>query len=171
MRFFGVILLAAMLAACGFRPVHGPRTDGVPSALTGNVQIETGGGRDNQLLKIGLEDRFNPGGGTASANAAYALKVGLATDQIPMVIGTDGRIKRYSIQYRARYALVALSTGAEIFSGVAQRFGSYSVSDENFSSFMADRDTRERTLAELAQDIGMQVEARMDTLAVPAKSL
>ena len=150
-----IIITIALLTlpACGFEPVYGAHT----SATTlGNMIIEPIAGREGQIIKIALEDALNPESNSV-LNAPYALRVTLKRDLIPAVIADDASIRRYNVLMLAQFAVIDRATSKPVYQGNAKRYGSYSRSAEDYSTFIADEDVAKRTLEELARDIAQRV--------------
>jgi LPS-assembly lipoprotein len=144
-----------MLSACGFEPVYGNR---LSDTTLGNMIVEPIAGREGQIFKIALEDSLNPES-AAVLNAPYALRVSLKRDVIPAVIADDASIRRYNVLMTADFAVIDRATSKPVYQGNARRFGSYSRSKEDYSTFVADEDISKRTLEALAQDIAQRISA------------
>lgn len=144
-----------LLTSCGFEPVYGER--GTPATL-GNMMVDAIPGREGQIMKTALEDVLNPESNTV-LNAPYTLRVSLGHELIPAVIADDASIRRYNILITANFAVIDRATSKAVYQGSAKRYGSYSRTKEDFSTFVADEDTARRTLEELAHDIAQRVSA------------
>ena len=153
---FSLLSLGCLaLTSCGFEPVYGNR---LSSTTLGNMIVEPIAGREGQIFKIAMEDALNPESADI-LNAPYALRVNLKRDVIPAVIADDASIRRYNVLMTAEFAVIDRATSKSVYQGNARRFGSYSRSTEDFSTFVADEDISKRTLESLAQDIAQRISA------------
>ncbi len=145
--------LCLIQASCGFEPVYG----GHGSITTqGSLIVEPIPGREGQILKIALEDALNPESNSV-LNAPYALRVTLKRDLIPAVVADDASIRRYNILITVQFAVIDRATLKSVYQGNAKRYGSYSRSSEDYSTFVADEDVTKRTLEEAARDIAQRI--------------
>jgi LPS-assembly lipoprotein len=153
-----IVLLS--LSSCGFEPVYGNRQGNpvVNSAMLGNVSVGPISGRDGQILKIALEDYLNPAS-AQKANPPYRLDATLVKTIIPGVVGSDASIERYSVAIESKFSLIDAGSGRSVYSGTAKRFGSYSRSKSDFSTFVAETDVTKQTIEELAADIVTRISA------------
>ncbi len=152
-----VISALLILAGCGFEPVYGNR-EGVPQtnrAVLSNIAVSDISGREGQILKIALEDALNPA--SASGANRYTLNSTLKRTVIPGVIGSDASIQRYSVLVEAEFSLTEAGKSEPVYRGTAKRYGSYSRSESDFSTFVADSDVTRQTIEALAGDIVMRI--------------
>jgi LPS-assembly lipoprotein len=142
-----------LLSACGFEPMYGEHSAlATHTPLQGNLVLVTPKDRDGQLLKIALEDKFNPES-IKSINPEYTLITTLSQTQIPTVITANGTIQRYDIRFDSTFRLLRNSDNKELFKGTAYRSGSYNVApNENFSTYESEQTAVENVVGELAED-------------------
>jgi LPS-assembly lipoprotein len=142
-----------LLSACGFEPMYGESSAlSAHSPLQGNLVIDPIGTRAGQVLRIALEDRFNPEG-LQVANADYHLQIKLRQVLVPTVITGNGTIQRYDVRFESDFKLLHTGEAKPIFIGTLHRSGSYNVAtNANFSTYEAEQDTIERVLKEMAED-------------------
>jgi LPS-assembly lipoprotein len=142
-----------LLSGCGFQPMYGDASlQATHTPLQGNLAIDTMKGREGQILKAALEDIFNPEG-IKFARPDYHLQISLTKNLVASVVKPDGTIQRYDVRYDSSFNLYQTGNPKPLLSGKLRRVGSYDVTTTaEFSTFMADRDTAERTLKEMAED-------------------
>lgn len=163
--FLGVTLLLFTVTGCGFQPVYGTRDNSpsqwqaVPSLQ--KLVIEQIPGRDGQILRVALEDGIRPNG-EQPASQDLRLSVDMNIKKQPVIIELDGRITRYNLEIIARYRVTNLSSGKILHRDTARRISSYNVASSDFSTFIAERDARERGLKALADQMLMQLAAALE---------
>lgn len=157
-----VVAAAALLAlaGCGFRPLHGRGVaggDGGPAALSG-VRIEPIADRAGQQLRNMLLDRMTPGG--APDVPRYVLKVTLSEQRREIALRKDETATRVTMTLLARFTLNPVGE-ARTFHGSALSANGYNVLQSEFATLAAERDARERALAQLSEDITLRVAAAL----------
>jgi len=150
-RAFGLSLVA--LAGCGFRPLYG--TNGAASVYQNAVGFVVPDGSDGYELRRNLEDRFGQ-----SEAPAYILTVSLTATDVQAAVAADTSIARRNLEMAAEFALRD-SGGNTVISGSVSAFGGYSNTGTTVSIRAAERDSRARVLAALADLIS----ARINTYA------
>jgi LPS-assembly lipoprotein len=150
-----LLILLPLLAACGFRPVHAP-LERAESASLQQVRVDPiPAGRPGQVLQIALEDMMTPSG--PPANARYRVIAAITEVKRPIIIERNAEISRYNLEMTVPYSVVEVATGQTLGSGQVRRISSYNVSNSDFSTFIGERDARERGIQEAAQEISMRV--------------
>ena len=158
-RLLLVLMGCLMLSGCGFEPLYGEKPAGsVATAVRGNIIIDPiNGGHEGQILKIALENKFNPESLDAS-NAQYHLSISIAKNRIPTVVKSDGTIQRYDTRFDSQFKLFKFAEDKPILTGSLIRTGSYNVAvNANFATYEAEQDVIERTLKEMAEDYVLRV--------------
>ncbi len=131
------------LGACGFTPVYGPGG----SALRGSVEVATPSTVEGFRLGTTLIERFGP-----AEVPRYLLSVSLAETQTVAAQTIDGDSTRFDLNGTAEWVLTD-ADGAEVTSGTAQTFTSYSATGSTLATQTAERDARERLSVALADII------------------
>lgn len=150
-----------LLVSCGFSPLYQAPQNRAPSSLP-PVAIETINdhdghqGRDGQMLRTALEDRLNRGN---SGTPSYRLAATFEKTLVPVVIERDGSITRYNINMVSHFQLFRQSDAKQVHAGTIKRVGSYNVSNQDFSTFMAQKDATERGIIEIAEDYRLKLGA------------
>ena len=145
-RRFGVVLAAAALAGCGFKPVYGP--DGTGAALLGQLSLDPPQDRNDYLLQRRIEERL----GQATAGA-WRLSTQIKTDDIGLGFTTDGDITRYNINGTTDYTLRRTGSSKIFRQGKIQHFTSYSATGTTVATLAAKRDAEVRLMTILADQI------------------
>jgi hypothetical protein len=150
-----IITTLFFLTSCGFQPMYGDAAmQANKTPLQGNLSVGpiNGPKRESQILKIALEDIFNPEG-IKYASPDYRLQVTLHINLIPAVVKSDGTIQRYDIRIDSDFSLFQNGNPKALFTGSLRRVGSFDVATtEEFATYVAQEDITERTLKEMAQD-------------------
>ena len=149
--------LAVTLAACGFQPLYGERSDGVRTdAELANIQVTPiDDGRTGFDVYNALIDRLSPNGEPSSPD--YELRINLRERREGVAIERDASITRYNYQLLARYSLVDIRSGNVVHEGRSRSIASYNVVDSQFATLMARRDAEERAATELSEDIKLRL--------------
>lgn len=147
--------LAAALGACGFTPLYGERGGVDASAELAAVHINTIRDRNGQMLHNLLLDRINPNGRPASP--LYGLDVQLVEAKANTGIIKDSSSTSAQLANTASYTLVELKTRKPLQSGRSRSVSSYNIVQSDFATLASEKDARERTLREIAEDITTKV--------------
>ena len=125
---------------------------GKDNPLRGNIAIDTIPGREGQILKIALEDKFNPEG-LNTANAEYHLIAAVRKNVFPAVVQGDGTIQRYDVRMDSDFKLFKTGNPVAIFSGSMRRTSSYNTAvNANFATYEAEQDVITRLLQDMSED-------------------
>jgi LPS-assembly lipoprotein len=146
---------AAALAGCGFQPLYAEREEGEAEAELAAVKINTIPNRNGQILHNLLLDRMNPKGRPVAP--LYALDIQLTEQKANIGIIKDSTATLAQLASTATYTLYDLKKRAVLQSGRSRSFTSYSIVQSEFATLAAEKDARERTLRELAEDITTKV--------------
>lgn len=157
---FLTVAALGLLTGCGFQPLYSQNSTGATqqaSSKLENTRVEPIKGHLGQLLYTHLSDLLYPGG--ESANPEYSLHITAKKQSFPTAIQPDGRISRYNLVITADYALVDLITHQPVKGGKgsARLSSSYDAVLADFATFVAEEDTTERLIKEMAEEIRMRV--------------
>ncbi len=161
------IAMAALLAACSFRPLYGTSTEG-NAAREGIAQIsvaEIGPGRIGQQVRNGLLDRLTPKG--TPAFPTYHLEVLLSESLVDLLVQENSTVLRRNYKLTARYKLIDLATGDQIFSATAARTASLNRLDSEYANVIAQRDAEKRAADAVAGVISQRIGIALAELASP----
>jgi LPS-assembly lipoprotein len=145
----------ATLAGCGFAPLYAEREEGEAEAELAAVKINTIANRNGQILHNFLLDRMNPKG--RPATPLYALDIQLTEQKANVGIIKDSTATLAQLASTANYTLYDLKKRTALQSGRSRSFTSYNIVQSDFATLAAEKDARERTLRELADDIATKV--------------
>lgn len=152
------LLSAVALAGCGFQPAYGP--NGTASKLRGKVRVEPSDTREGFTLAHALEDIF-----AQAVDEQYVLSFTVDTDEDGLGITTDQEITRYHVTGTAKFSLIRTADGQTVASGEARSFTAYSATGSTVSSVTATRDAYDRLMSILADQISVQIYAKVATSA------
>ncbi len=148
-----LVMLPLTLVACGFQPLYGTHQNGKSGASTIGVKIApvvSADPRMGQMLRISLEDKFNPGGG--QNNPVYRLDTTLTYSETAIGTARDGTVSRYNVDLGSTYTLVRISDGKQMASDTLHQVGSYNnLVNQYFSTYVSKEDAVKRGVAELAE--------------------
>ena len=150
-----VLILPAILAACGFTPVYAPNQSG--SKLQSKVLVAELEGLEGYLLVRDLERQL----GRADV-PDYALDLTLRTAVEGLGVTPTGNITRYSVLGSVDYRLRPIGTETPIASGQVNNFTGYSATGTTVETLAAERDARARLMAILANQITTELYSTVD---------
>lgn len=161
-----LLLPLLLLASCGFEPIHAqpgqetPRSVAKINPIFSSTYVKVVPERRvGQILRQELETQL--WGDDKPSAARYTLSVTLEDKSVPAVITRENTIARYRITLMAKYSLLRLDTGQQIAMGSVSLPASYNIANSEFSTYMAERDLREREARELAHMIAMRLSATL----------
>lgn len=144
--------LLFVLAACGFEPLYGDRSDGPNVAdELGKTYVLPIADREGQLLYNYLRDRIVPRG--QPSRPKYVLAVELDERVSGAVVRRDATASRLNLTLTAKYVLRDAATNAVLTRGKAEAVGSYNVRSDPYPTLVAELDVRERVARDLSDEI------------------
>lgn len=141
--------LAATVAGCGFRPLHGGAGS---SALKGKVQITVPRSVGGYRMAEQLEYLLGP-----ATQEIYALTAEMDVSEETSIITNNQETQRFSLIGESRWRLIRLGDDAELASGTARSVASFSASGTTVSTETARRDALDRLSVMLADRIVDQI--------------
>lgn len=159
----GVLLgaSAALLGACGLRPLYGTAGvgDGTNGASVGDmmagVDVAVIADRSGQILRNRLISRMNSGG--LPDAPAYRLNVTLRQSTTRLGILDDQVSTRTALNVIAIYTLRDLATDEVVIRDRAQARTAFNRVGDEFNIVTAERDALERALGQLADEIQLRL--------------
>ena len=152
-----VVVLALGPVGCGFRPLYA-KPDGVAASPTAaelaTIRVAGIDDRIGQQLRNGLVQRLTPGGETADVR--YVLTVKVAQSNEGLAATNDGHVTLGRMMLTATYFL-SDRDGARVKSGSSRAIATYRTLGPRYGTIAVERDTEERALSELAEDIRSQL--------------
>lgn len=149
------LLLLAVLAGCGFRPLYGEIHDDAVSADLAAVQVAVPESVLGSILLNELAKDLNPAG--VDASTRYRLNVRLERTSQALLIQLDDVITRFDLTLFATYELTDLATNERVLRSAARRVASYNVVSDPFATQSAADDAERRAARELAKEIQTQL--------------
>lgn len=147
---------SALLAGCGFQPLYGDKDYGAAGGKDlATVKINTIADRNGQILHNFLLDRINPHGRPGAP--LYSLDIQLTEQKTNVGIIKDSTATLGQLASTANYTLYDLKKRVPAHSGRSRSFTSYQIVESQFATLSAEKDARERTLREIAEDITTKV--------------
>jgi len=147
-----VALAATGLAACGFRPLYGPRggQSGVVQNKLAAVYVGRIDERVGQLVRNALEQRLERTSGHVPK--VYALDVNVTETLQSVGLRKDKTTTRANVWLRAEYVLSKGDT--KLLTGDAETYAAYNIlRDGQYATVVSERDARARAAETIAEDI------------------
>lgn len=158
-RLLAVLLLAAGLAGCGFRPLYeqGGANADVAAAFE-TIAIAQPEDRVTQVVRNHLLDMLTPRGTPERPRYRLELKV---TESVSSVLVTrSDEVTRNNLQLQVQYRLVEFRSGALVSGDTVNTLTSYNLLRADFANLVSERDARSRA----ARDCAEQIRFRLGSL-------
>lgn len=170
----GVVLLALVAGACGFQPLYGTKDEVPMSQELALVDIAPIKDRIGQELRSRLLDALTPKG--TPDKPRYSLSV-LVTETIEQTaVQKTAFATRANMTVTANFTLTDLRTPSDkrpddlrtpadkrqtILGGSTKVVSSYNILNSTFATLAAENEARSRAVAEIAEDIRVQLAIRL----------
>jgi LPS-assembly lipoprotein len=150
---------AALLAAgvslmpvgCGWEPLYGDIETEPASAELRAIKVDPIAERIGQRLAIALRNSLNPTGEPTTQR--YQLSATLTTYLSNLGIQSQGLATLGQIDAYATYKLVELKTGSVLLTNTVHVANSFDLNPNQYSTIVGEDDARNRSVAELDQEI------------------
>lgn len=143
---------AFALAACGFQPLYGQRSNNESVAASlASVRVEPLSDRAGQQMHNFLRDRLNPTGQPLSPN--YRLELQLVETVTELGVRRDETASRANLRMSADFALLDYDGQSPLLAGRSSSTTSFDILTNPFATAVSEDDARARALRELADDI------------------
>lgn len=153
MRRAPALLVALLLAGCGFHPLYGGMNRGMSETLS-SIYVEPVPERLGYELRNTMIDLLD-GPGTASG-ASYRLKLGLTQTTQGIALQNDATITRYNDTLKVTYELTDMA-GHVLTKGFETGLSAYNVlpssPSANYGTLAAQQDADKRAAQDIAQRI------------------
>jgi LPS-assembly lipoprotein len=157
-RVLLLFLSAAMLSACGLKPLYSGGTQGQVSNILGAVSVDPIEGKNGWLMRNAINDRLAAG---SSVSARYRLTIKL-DDQIEgFGIRADDTVTRERRTLRARYQLIDLATGKAVLDATAGSDAGIDVVSSEYATIAGEN----TALENLTQKVAEQIVTRISLFA------
>ena len=151
-RVAASILIAGLLAGCGFEPLYGRNSFGGPIVPQLNaITIAPANDRNGQLLRNELIDRLRLDG--PADHPLYALQLQVQEVQAPIIVTRQETVTRYNMTLTATYFLQDLRSGKLVTSGQVTSLSAFNLLRADFANLIAEQDARARAARELSEQI------------------
>jgi LPS-assembly lipoprotein len=145
---------AALLAACGMRPLYSGGGAGPVAQTLQSVQVAPIEGRAGWLVRTALEDSF---AASQSEPSRYRLEVELDDQIAGFGIRRDDAVTRERRTLRARYRLVDAALGTVLLDATAGSDAGVDVVGSEYATVAAEQTALERLAREVADQIVTRV--------------
>ena len=150
---------AALLAAgaplmplgCGWEPLYGDIETEPASAELRAIKVDPISERIGQRLAITLRNSLNPTGEPTTQR--YQLSTTLTTNLSNLGIQSQGLATLGQIDVYATYKLIELKTGSTLLTNTVHVANSFDLNPNQYSTVVGEDDARNRSVAELDQEI------------------
>jgi LPS-assembly lipoprotein len=159
-----LISLCLAVAGCGYHPLYGNRADAAKAADMSLVYVAAIPDRPGQQLRNYLLEQVNANG--QPARPIYTLQVSLAISSTGVSLSRDNTNSRTSITATAKYSLSETASGKTLFASTSRGTDSYDVLLSDFATLSSRDDAVDRTLREIADDMGTQLAVYFQNLKV-----
>ena len=143
------------LSACGFRPLHS-QTNGINvSADLASIEVKSIADRSGQILRNHMRTRLAPRG--LAPNSHYTLSTTLSESIQHLAIKKNAFADRANLRLIAQYTLVRKSDNLTVLSSQYTVVTSYNITNNDYTTQVAQQDARQRALKEIADSMHTQL--------------
>ena len=160
-----------LLSGCGFQPMYGKRAPNATPLSADLAAIEVGiiPDRSGQLLRNQLIHLLDPASDAAPPRR-YTLSVGLKEEVDTFAVERSGFATRANVEVLATYTLIDETTGDPVLSGTSRAVSGFNILREDFSTYVASGDARNRAISQIAFEIRNRLAAYFSRSAKPPPS-
>lgn len=148
--------MALTLAACGFKPLYGERSNGaaIVSDLSAIDVTPIGSTSVDRELRQALEDRLYLNG---PSPARYEVRMESQLYETDVAVRQDTNVTRKNIHLNVDYSLVDLESGTVLLTARTSAIGAYNRVASEFANIIASRDAAARVAQQVADDISLRL--------------
>ncbi len=153
------LLLASLLAGCGFQPLYAPAADGTPAAATQGQRVAVAliADHEGQVLRRRLQQQLSPGG-TRGGPVDYRLRVSLETATTRLAIRQDATATRGRFSALATLTLLSADGQTVLLRDRLRSGTTYNQPPESLYGTVVAADTaQDRVMEDLADQIALRV--------------
>jgi LPS-assembly lipoprotein len=143
--------VSLMPVGCGWEPLYGDIETDPASAELRAIKVDPIAERIGQRLAIALRNSLNPTGEPTTQR--YQLSTTLTTYLSNLGIQSQGLATLGQIDAYATYKLVELKTGSVLLTNTVHVANSFDLNPNQYSTIVGEDDARNRSVAELDQEI------------------
>jgi LPS-assembly lipoprotein len=161
-RLLSLLILTAMLSACGLQPLYSGGSKGEVANLLGSVAVEPIEGKNGWLMRNAISDRL---GAAAGGATRYKLIVKLDEQIEGFGVRADDTITRERRTLRARYQLIDTESGKTVLDATAGSDAGIDVVSSEYATIAAENTALENLTQKVAEQIVTQLSiyARTDS--------
>ncbi|UCH75438.1 MAG: hypothetical protein JSU82_06265 [Rhodospirillales bacterium] len=153
MSAVALMVVALIVAGCGFEPLYGGKQGGAPHGQLASVKVQTIPGRVGQQVHNYLLDRINSAG--RPAVPLYLLAVDLDVQQVSLSIEQDETATRAKVVFLANFELQDIATGDVLLSRLARSTNTYNIVDSAVQTRSAEQDAIDRAARQVSDEISL----------------
>src|SRR5437016_12843786 len=146
-----VTIAPLVLLGCGWEPLYGDIETGPASAELRAIKVDPISERIGQRLAIALRNSLNPTGEPTTSR--YRLSTTLTTYLGNLGIQSQGLATLGQLDAYATYKLVDLQSNTVSLTNTVHVANSFDLNPNQYSTIVGEDDARNRTVAELDQEI------------------
>jgi LPS-assembly lipoprotein len=151
-----LLLAATLLSACGFQPLYGERSGGVPVRQAFSaISIVPIPDRVGQLVRNQLIDALTPQG--RPRDPVYILTVVLTQTKEGVALQSDEQATRFNVTLEARFALRESDGGAVVTQGNTRSVAAFNIVRSEFANITAEADAQRRAARQVADSIALRL--------------
>lgn len=141
-----------MLAACGFQPLYGERSQSysTPSQFA-MIEVNQIDGRAGHHLRNDLIDRFSARGGNYKKQ--YRLDIFLSDQKDGLAIRSDETVTRFHYRLSSNFRLTRISDQQVMYESALRTVSAFNVVKSEFATLSAERDAEERAARDMSSEI------------------
>lgn len=161
-RIFVLILGAALLSACGLKPLYSSGASGAVVGTLQSVSVDPIEGKSGWLMRNAVNDRLAAGG---QSDARYRLSIKLDDNIEGLGVRADDTVTRERRTLRARYQLIDIETGKILLDATAGSDAGIDVVSSEYATIAGENSALEN----LSQIVADQIVARLSLYAAQQK--
>jgi LPS-assembly lipoprotein len=146
-----LVLGLTSLAGCGFHPLYAPRGPRDFDPELAAIKVAPIRDRIGQLLAQELNEQLNPN--NISVLPHYTLTVALTASRADLGIQRDATSTRGEVTISATFVITDNRPGGTRLTGSTRAVGSFNIVSDAYAAQVAEDDTRERVVAQIADDL------------------
>ncbi|MGY8956491.1 MAG: LPS assembly lipoprotein LptE [Alphaproteobacteria bacterium] len=140
------------LAACGFEPLYGDRTDAAATEdILAFVSVPPIANRTGQMVRIELTNRLTPT--RPSPPSRYTLNVKLTQSKVSLAVKNDASATRANLTITASFELLLNSDSTVLTKGFVRSVNGYDILLSDFATLSAEADARRRGAKDISDGI------------------
>ena len=140
------------LAACGFEPLYGDRTDAAATEdILAFVGVPPIANRTGQMVRIELTNRLTPT--RPSPPSRYTLNVKLTQSKASLAVKNDASATRANLTITASFELLLNSDSTVLTKGSVRSVNGYDILLTDFATMSAEADARRRGAKDISDGI------------------